>query len=445
MGTVLTIIVSAYYFIQFHRITLLYFLFIFLIPFLPRYIGLGVGSEGFSLSLVRILLMIVFMSFAVSFMLNREYIIDRILLVYQKNKILINTLLLLFLLKIISLLLNNNTFQLYIILFNDFLFSIFIFFLTIVIIDSEESIERLVKILFYSYTLVLVLVIIEYFLKYPLFSIFASDQMTLLTDVSQGFVKDDGRYRVSTGFDNPIPLGQYLTLLFPLVISYITKNKYSLGLTMIYSLLFIFAVYSTGSRAAILMSGIMVYLYVMFKLYKSNQTVRIIMYIFNFVIAGFAVYFTYDYISNLISGFTGSFLDISSSEERSSVSRALQYISIYTKSMEAPLLGFGRVRNATVEFQLGAIDNYYFVVVLEVGIIGLFTYLMFSYFLVRTALLEYKSIFRNHYLFPVLISTVLIILYQIMVSVPDVNIFLYIFAALISIMKTIQYNKGEVN
>lgn len=445
MGTVLTIITSAYYFIQFHRITLLYFLFIFLIPFLPRYIGLGVGEEGFSLSLIRILLMILFISFVISFTQNKGYILNRILLVYQKNKILINTLLLLFLLKIISLLLNSNTFPLYIILFNDFLFSIFIFFLTVVIIDSEESIARLVKILFYSYTIVLVLVIIEYIVKYPLLSIFASDQMTLLEDVSQGYVKDDGRYRVSAGFDNPIPLGEYLTILFPLIISYINKNKYSLGLMLIYSLLFIFAVYATGSRAAILMSAIMVYLYVMFKLYKSNQTVRIIMYIFNFIIAGFAVYFTYTFISGLISGFSGSFLAYSSSEERSSVSRALQYIAIYTKTIEAPLLGFGRVRNASVEFQLGAIDNYYFIVILEVGIIGLFTYLTFNYLLIKIALQQYISGFSNYYLFPILISIVLMILYQILVSVPDVYIFLYIFAALISIMKTIQYNKGEVN
>lgn len=445
MGTVLTIVISAYYFIIFHRIKLLYFTFIFLIPFLPRYIGLGVGKEGFSLSLIRILLMILFMLFAVSFMQNSKFIFNRILLVYQKNKLLINILLLFFLLKVISLVLNNNSFPLYIILFNDFLFSIFIFFLTVVIIDSEESIEHLVKILFYSYTLVLVFVIIESIVKYPLLSIFASDQMTLLKDVSEGFAREDGRYRVSAGFDNPIPLGQYLTILFPLVMSYINKRKYSIGLIVVYFLLFIFAIYATGSRAALLMSAIMVYLYVMFKLYKSNQTIRVMMNIFNFMIVGFAVYVTYTFISNLISGFSGSFLEYSSSEERSSVSRALQYIAIYAKSIEAPLLGFGRVRNPGVEFQIGAIDNYYFIIILEVGIIGLFTYLTFNYLVIRTALQQYRSEFTNYYLFPILISIVLIILYQILVSVPDVYIFLYIFAALISIMNIIQNRKGEIH
>lgn len=445
MGTALTILISAYYFIIFHRIRFLYFIFIFLIPFLPRYIGLGVGEEGFSLSLVRILLMILFILFIVSFTQNSKYILNRTVLIYQKNKLLINIILLFFLLKIISLVLNNNTFPLYVILFNDFLFSIFIFFLTVIIIDSEESIAHLVKILFYSYTLVLVFVIIEFIIQYPLLSVFASDQMSLLKDVSEGYVKDDGIYRVSAGFDNPIPLGQYLTILFPLIMSYINRNHYSLGLIIIYSLLFIFAVYATGSRAAILMSAVMVYLYVMYKLYKSNQTIRIIMYIVNFLIAAIAVYFTYHFISNLISSFTGSYLEYSSSRERSSVSRALQYIAIYEKIMEAPLFGFGRVRNPAVELEVGAIDNYYFIIILEVGIIGLFTYLTFNYLVIRTALQQYLSGFTNYYLFPILISIVLMILYQFLVSVPDVFIFLYIFAALVSIMNTTQYNKGGIN
>jgi len=330
-------------------------------------------------------------------------------------------------------------------LFNDFLFSVFIFFLTVIIIDSEESIGRLVKILFYSYTFVLVFVIIESIMRHPLLSVFASDQMTLLTDYSEGFVKDDGRYRVSAGFDNPIPLGEYLTILFPLIISYINKNKYSLGLTIIYCLLFLFAIYSTGSRAAILMSGIMVYLYIMFKLYKTNQIIRIIMNLFTFSIAAIAVFVTYNYISDLISGFSGSFLAYSSSETRSSVSRALQYVEIYTKTMEAPFLGFGRLRNPVVDLDIGAIDNYFFVIVLEVGIIGLFTYLTFNYLLIKLAFQQYKSEFTNYYLFPLLISLILILLYHILVSVPDVFIFLYIFAALVSIMNTKQYNKGEIN
>lgn len=445
MGTVLTMIISIYYFIQFYRITLLFFIFIFLIPLLPRYIGLGVGEEGFSLSLIRILLMVLFMSTVVSFTQNSEYIFKRISLVYQKNNLLINTMFLFFLLKIISLLFHNNTFPLYIILFNDFLFSIFIFFLTVVIIDSEEAMARLVKVFFYSYTIVLIIIIIEFIVQYPLLSIFASDQMTLLDDVSQAFIKDDGRYRVAAGFGNPIPVGEYLVILFPVIISYINKNKYLLIPTIIYSLLFIFAVYATGSRAAILMSVVLAYLYIMFKLYNSGRTARIIVYMFTFIIVSIAFYFTYNYIRDLIMSFSGSFLDYSTSEERSSVSRALQYISIYNKTIESPLLGFGRVRNASVAFDLGSIDNYYFIVILEVGLIGFFTYLAYNYFLIKTALLQYKLQFRSYYLFPILVSTVLIMLYQILVSVPDVNIFLYIFAALISIMNTIQHNKGKIS
>ncbi len=78
-------------------------------------------------------------------------------------------------------------------------------------------------------------------------------------------------------------------------------------------------------------------------------------------------------------------------------------------------------------------------------IIGLFTYLTFNYLVIRTALQQYRSGFTNYYLFPILISIVLIMLYQILVSVPDVYIFLYIFSALISIMNIIQHRKGEIH
>jgi len=126
LGTALTLVVSAYFFIVSYRLQFAYFLFVFLIPFLPKYIGLGVGSEGFALSLKRILLMILFMWTAVSFTQHREHITKRIFLVYRQNKLLINLLLLLFAIKIFSLTINSRELSQYIALVDDFLSSVFI-------------------------------------------------------------------------------------------------------------------------------------------------------------------------------------------------------------------------------------------------------------------------------------------------------------------------------
>ncbi len=440
MGTIITVAVSAYFFIISYRLQFAYFFFVFLIPFLPKYIGIGVSDEGFALSLQRILLLILFISASVSFMQNSKYILKWISLVYQQNKILINLLLVLFVIKVLSLSLNSREFTSYMMLFFDFLFSIFIFILTILLIDSEETIHRLVKIFFYGYNIVLILVVIESILKFPLLSILISSNIELTRDYSEGLIRG-GSYRVNGSFISPIPLGEYLVIMFPIIVSYMVRNKYSLLLKVIYFLLFIYAIYSTGSRSAILMSGVMVYLYFIFILYRSNQYSRFVAYVLNLIVFVIVFYFVYNYISDLIMSFHGRFDKLGSEETASSTSRALQYVAVYNKMLEAPFFGFGRVRNFVTMFDFFAIDNYYFWMILEVGIIGVSVYFLFLYTLVKTGLDQYNSIDKNYYLSALIISIILNILYQILVSAPENLIYLYIFAGLICVMKILKNNK----
>lgn len=385
--------------------------------------------------------MILFISIALSFIQNSIYIYKRVLQVYQHNKILINLLFLFFIIKIISLTLNSRELPLYIMLFNDFLFSIFMFLITILVINSQESIHHLVKIFFYSYTIVLLLVLIESLVEFPILSIFASGQIELTRDYSQGFMRA-GRYRTNGSFPNPILLGEYLVMLFPLIVAYLYRNRYSLTLKSIYFLLFIYAVYLSGSRSAILISAVMTYLYFILTLYRSSKLSRFIAIVFNVVILSTVFYFVSDYINNLIMSFSGRFDFITDEGERSSVSRALQYVVIYDKMQEAPFWGFGRERNyLTIFNELHAIDNYYFWIILEVGIIGITVYAFFLYALVKTAFSQYKVSSQTPYLFPLIISILISILYQNLMANPANHIYLYIFAGLIAVMKVLQNEK----
>lgn len=440
MGTILTLAVSSYFFIISYRLQFAYFLFVFLIPFLPKYLGLGVGSEGFALSLRRLLMMILFMSFVVSFLQNREYISQRILLIYQQNKILINLLLLFFVVKVISLSLGSRELSQYIMLFNDFLFSVFILILTTLLIGSEEDIHRLAKIMFYGYTIVLILVLIDFIVKYPLFGKLASSQMMISNDPSLGALRG-GRYRVRASFLSSIQLGQYLVILLPIIIAYIYKNKYSLILKIIYFLLFIFAIYSTGSRSAILLSAVLVYFYLILKLYKIGGLYRYAINFFNLIIFGILLYFIYNFISTLIMNFQGRFDLVGDEETISSTSRALQFVRIFDKMHEAPFFGFGRTRNFTTVME-GAIDNYYIWTILEVGIIGIIVYFLFLFTLVKTGLNQYKLPYKNYYLFPLILAIFMAIFYQVLLQNPDNLVYLYIFAGLISVMRVLQNDKS---
>ena len=130
MGTILSLVSSLFFFIISYKFKFAYFLFIFLIPFMPEYLGFGIGSEGFSLSLKRIFLIILFMSSALLFTQKSNHMLKQVSQVYQQNRLLINALLLFFVIKIISLSLNSRELSQYMMLFNDFLLSIFIFLLT---------------------------------------------------------------------------------------------------------------------------------------------------------------------------------------------------------------------------------------------------------------------------------------------------------------------------
>ncbi len=376
----------------------------------------------------------------VSFTQNSGYISKRISLVYQQNKILINLLLLLFAVKVLSLSLGSRQVSQYITLIDDFLVSIFIMILTLLLVDSEETIHRLVKIIFYGYTIVLVLVAVETIMKFPLLSIFASGQIQT-RDASEAFIRGGG-YRATGSFSNPIVLGYYLVALLPVIIAYIHRNKYSLIFKIAYLIFIMYAIYSTGSRSSILMTGVIMYLYIIFILYRGSQFIRFVITVFNLILVSIIFYFLVDYISDLIMNFTGRFDIIVDESERSSTSRALQYIKIYNKMHEAPFFGFGRMRNFT-DFLHFTIDNYYFWFILEVGLIGISIYFLYLFTLVKTAYNQYKLYPQSYYILPLLISIIIMILYQVLSAVKDIHIYLYIFAGLICVIKVLQNEREK--
>ncbi len=355
---------------------------------------------------------------------------------------LINLLLLFFILKIFSLSINSRELSQYIALIDDLLASIFVFSLTILLIDSDEMVHRMMKILFYGYTIVLILVAVESIVKFPLLGVFASGQMQIARDASEAFTRGGG-YRATGSFSNPIVLGYYLVALLPIVIAYIKKNEFSLTFKILYLIFIMYAIYSTGSRSPILMSVVMVYLYIIFILYRGSQFTRFFTTIFNLILVSVIFYFLLSYISDLVINFSGRFDLISDVEERSATSRALQYVKIYDIMHEAPFFGFGRMRNFTnlLEF---TIDNYYFWFILEAGLIGISIYFLYLFTLVKTAYNQYKSYLQSYYLLPLLISVIIMILYQALSAVKDIHIYLYIFAGLISVMKVLQIKEKKV-
>jgi hypothetical protein len=442
LGAALTAAVSAFFFFFSYRSRDAYFLFVFLIPFMPPYLGFGAGTEGFAISLVRILLLILLMSLAFLMIQNREEITGRLSSVYQPNAAMIKLLWLFFAVKVFSLSINSREVSQYIMLFMDFLSFIFIMILTMLIINSEEKINRMMKIIFYGYSLVLILVVIEYILQHPVYGHLASQQIKLLTDTTEGLMRG-GKYRVSASFLNAIVLTQYLVMLLPIIVAYLYKNNYSLVWKIIYLLWFLFAIYASGSRSAIVLSVLMVYLYFIFNVYKMGKVFRFVTALFNIAASGVIFYAVYNYINTLIENFHGRFDLVGDEQTISSTVRALQYIRVYKKMGEAPFFGFGRARNQT-EILGSNIDNYYFWMTMEVGIIGFLIFLSFVYVVIKSAMKLYKMPEANDYTLPVLMTIIIILSSMVLLQSPDNHIYLYIFAGLISAMKVLATNKRQM-
>ncbi len=439
MSTALTMIVSMLFVFRSLNLLKAYFLLIFLIPFLPSYIGIGVGTGGFSLSLFRIMLAILFAYMVVFSIQRQEYFHRNISLAYMSNKKLINIMILFFLLKVFSLLIHSTEISLYIKLFNDFLFSIFIFSITILLVNSDNTIQNLMKMIFYSYTIVLALVIIESFLKRPLLSGLISQTIEIGRDYTQGYSRNSA-YRSSGSFLSPILLGEFLVIMISVVMAYINTFKYSLIFKSVYILLFMYAVYSTHSRSAILLSLFALYLYILFSAYRGNLFTRVIANLFNVSIIIVAFYFIYNYVNNLLINFTGRFDYITDVEERSSTSRALQFSNVLDRMKDDFLFGLGKSRNFTNELG-SSIDNYYLWTFMEVGIIGISCYFLFMFFLLKEALNQYKSSHINYYLMPLMISILVSITYQLLTANPANHVYLYIFSGLVCTMRVLQNKK----
>lgn len=407
---------------------------------MPKYIGFGVG--GMPLSLIRILLMIIFMAVVISFIQNKEYIAKWTSRVYRENKVLINTLLLFSVLKIVSLSLGSRELKQYIMLYNDFLLTAFLLFLTILLVTSEKDIDRMAKIFFYGYVIVLLLVLIESIVKHPFFTIFMSGNMDLPRDFSQSVFRGD-HYRSRGSLVTSIALGEYLIILFPIVTAYMYRRKYSLILKAIFFVLFLYAIYASGSRGPVLMLAVMVYIYLLMYLYRGTQFTRFVTNVFNIIIVGAVFYFTFSYVSSLIVSFHGRFDLLEGGEEViSATSRALQYVRVYEIMQEAPFFGFGRLPNFS-DLLGFTIDNRYFWMLMEVGIIGISVYLFFLFILVKTAFSLYKSPYRSYYVLPILLSILLYIPYKLLTVDSGNLLYLYIFAGMICVLKVLQNKRDK--
>lgn len=432
LGMVFTTFLSTYFVFVSKNIYNALYLFIFLLPFSPRYIGFGIGQGGSSLSFKRIMLLILLMATSIFLMQHGRYLL-KFVKAYKVNKLVVWMLVSVMIIQLASIVTNGPSIQSFVMYINDFLMTFFMVFIGTLLIQSIKDISKLYKAIAWSYILVIVLVLFESIVHHPIYTIFATDQIQASRDISESFIRD-GMYRVSASFTNSIVLGAFLVSMFPFLLSYLSK-KFLFFIVPIY----MFCVYVTGSRAAVMLTFILLYLYLYFVIKRRSKVLSRLLYFLNIVLTVLTVVFLYYYISNIFYNFT-NYMALETESERSTVSRALQFYVIIDYIKDAWWLGYGRI----VQFQefkdsFGAsLDNYYIRIIAENGFLGLFAYSI----LIGTIVKYSFSIVKiDNKFIPIALSVVILVLYQFFLAIPYMWIYLYIFLGVMINIKT-KYKKG---
>lgn len=432
LGMVFTTFLSTYFVFVSKNIYNALYLFIFLLPFSPRYIGFGIGQGGSSLSFKRIMLLILLMATSIFLMQHGRYLL-KFVKAYKVNKLVVWMLVSVMIIQLASIVTNGPSIQSFVMYINDFLMTFFMVFIGTLLIQSIKDISKLYKAIAWSYILVIVLVLFESIVHHPIYTIFATEQIQASRDISESFIRD-GMYRVSASFTNSIVLGAFLVSMFPFLLSYLSK-KFLFFIVPIY----MFCVYVTGSRAAVMLTFILLYLYLYFVIKRRSKVLSRLLYFLNIVLTVLTVVFLYYYISNIFYNFT-NYMALETESERSTVSRALQFYVIIDYIKDAWWLGYGRI----VQFQefkdsFGAsLDNYYIRIIAENGFLGLFAYSI----LIGTIVKYSFSIVKiDNKFIPIALSVVILVLYQFFLAIPYMWIYLYIFLGVMINIKT-KYKKG---
>jgi hypothetical protein len=438
MGLLFSGIISFIFILKISRLKNIYFYFILLIPFLPRYIGFGIGGDA--LSLKRVFLMLLFILTTVFLIRNTKLLRD-FYKIYKRNLLLLNSIFLFILIKIISEVLNSTGMKPLLMISNDFLFSIFILFITILSIKNDYDIYKIYKIMFLNFIIIVVIASIEFVVSHPIYTVFASGNIESLKDINSIVMRGE-QYRVSGNFVNTLILGQFLVVTFPLVIKYLQALNFKVILIPLFIFLFFSVVYMTDSRSAWLMIVLMMYLYIIISFYNKKILYGRLIYVVNIFLFLGVSYFSFTIISELVTSFSG-FSSQNSAEENSLLSRSIQVVRIFDSTRHSMFFGNGRIVDfALFGQEIGAIDSYFLLVFYETGVIGLSIYLFFLFMIIKliTNLYIKKIIDKS-----LVISLILLIVYQFFISIPDNLIYIFIFLGIVLRAEDNWIKKQNVN
>jgi len=346
-------------------------LFVFLIPFIPRSLGIPLGSQGGSLTFSRIVIPLLIIILLLKSRRPGRVGFDAGLGFVKKAFTIIAAL---SFVKILSAT-YNETAILYAVDDAVRTFGTMTFFF---LIGHRVSFKKISRVFLTALFISGGLSVLELLLQSPLHSTITTEGV--LEARLEGSLRD-GQYRVQALFDGVLFFSEFIVICFAAFLHLMPRLNRTTNVT-VYAL-FGFLMVANGSRSVLAAVSVIVVWAGLLFLWRRAQFLGrasaflVVIFVLPSIIAVGA-----HQIQSLGGG--NAIADLHSLEpfERSSTVRAWQFFQVGSILAENPILGVGFKQSYVGAGQLLALDNYYLRVGLESGILGLGLFISFFYVII---------------------------------------------------------------
>ncbi len=344
-----------------------FFCFVFMLPFMPRYLGIAVG-EG-SLSARRIIILLLLFIFSIWIMQKNR--LSEMFRLINKSSVLFTVLVSFSLVKIFSTLIESGVSN-FLFVLDDLLFSVIIVMLTMMFIRNDQQRQKLLVVLIASFLICEILSIVEFFKQAPLLTGLINIDVQGTDKITEGMIRDN-LHRAAALFDNPLLLSNFVCLTWPFS-WYLYQNANSrklrriafLSLLLVPSTLFFVA-----SRAGWIILTLTAFSMMLISSWKRlGNLLRRLISISIFIILIVILYLVFDVFQS-----PADYFDSDENSGISAMERINQYMIVADAFTEHPLIGYGMQRNIAGDLSfLEHMDSFWLKLIVEGGLLAVFLF-----------------------------------------------------------------------
>jgi len=347
-----------------------FFLFVFFYATYPRLLAIGLGSEGFAISAQRMMIFGLLLLMILRFLFGSKDLQNALRTARANWQICLFMILMLGARLVGNFATGRVDSTVYASLIDETCFTLVVFLLCLTCLKTRRDIYTLLFVIALSLAPNQIAVFIETVMQKSIFP--ASLQIDFETSRSAEIMLEGserfGLYRVMGTFDSSLMLMEVTTIILPLVIYFAihsAEQKWRILMGIIAAIAPI-TIFLTGSRTGVMLLAVTASFYgYRFCLKRFGKTEGTLLLLFLATAVGVFLYFN---IQSMIQNFL-----LSGGAGYSTASRVFQYVFSWPLILESPYYGYGYARNIVDVIDLKSLDGYYLRIVLEGGIISLFS------------------------------------------------------------------------